>query len=273
MADRAARLVAAPGFQKLVIGMILFSGLLLGLETSQSVMAQYGPWLHFLDRLVIGFFVAEIALKVAAHGRRPWDYFRDAWNVIDTVIVAICLVPAGSNAAAIFRLIRVLRVLRLVTALPKLQLVVTALIKSIPSMTSVVALLGLHFYIFSVLGVFVFGPTDPENFGSLGVTVLSLFQVLTLEGWVDLMKAQMVAHPVGAVLYFISFIVLGTMIILNLLIGVVVNGMAESQTEIEGRVEDKIDDSIAALTAEIRDLRGELRQWKERETSGRRLDL
>jgi voltage-gated sodium channel len=241
------RIVDSKFFQSLVIGVILFSALLLGVETNFAFREQYSSVLHLLDRIVLGFFLFEIALKLLAQGKRFPNYFRDGWNLLDVIIVVGCLIPSSSNALAVFRLVRVLRILRLITALPKLRIIVTALLKSIPSLGSVSILLFIHFYTFAVLGVFLFGQNDPLHFGGLGRSFLSLFTILTLEGWVDIMKIQMAgctgadfpglaelcnssqAQPVAAILYFLSFIILGTMIMLNLLIGVVVGSMAEAQ--------------------------------------------
>lgn len=263
-------LVSSRLFQRLVIGVILFSAVLLGLETSRELVERIGPQLKALDRLILGFFVFEIALRILSHGRTPKRYFADAWNMIDLVIVGVCLIPASSSAVAIFRMIRVLRVLRLVTALPKLQLIISALFRSIPSMGYVVALLSIHLYMFGVLGTFLFRDNDPVNFGTLGATFLSLFQILTLEGWADLMKIQMYGcqvfgyesmpnlctqpqtHPWVAPIYFVSFIVLGTMIILNLLIGVVVNGMSDASHARDSAPEEP---TLGALLEEVRELR------------------
>jgi voltage-gated sodium channel len=188
---------------------------------------------------------------------------------------------------AVFRLVRVLRVFRLITALPKLQMIVSALVKSIPSLSYVVAILGIHFYMFGVLGTFLFAKNDPVHFGTLIKTFLTLFQTLTLEGWVDTMRIQIygcanygyesfsgqcvqsVAQPIAGILYFIAFIVFGTMIILNLLIGVVVNGMAEAQSEIDGAQATQtsttpISPDSNAIVQEIRLLRSELQDLKSR---------
>lgn len=231
----AARVTESAAFQRLVVGMILFAGLLVGLETHAGLMARIGGALHLLDRVVLGFFVVELTLRIAACGRRPWTYFRDPWNVFDFLIVAVCLLPFATTFAAVLRLARVLRVLRLVTALPRLQILVGALLKSVPSMGYVALLLSLHFYVYAVIGVTFFSAADPEKFGGLGRAVLTLFEVVTLEGWVDVMDAQI--KGLGSawipVAYFVTFILLGTMIMLNLLIGVIVNGMSEAREETE----------------------------------------
>ncbi len=279
--------VQSVGFSRAVIFMIVFSSVLLGLETSPEIMNQYGPQLKWIDRFVISFFFVETILKILSFGKKPHLYFKDTWNVIDFLIVLGCLIPSSSSAVAVFRLIRVLRVLRLITALPKLQIIISALLKSVPSMTYVAMILGIHFYMFGVLGTFLFSANDPVHFGSLGKTFLSLFQVLTLEGWADLLRIQVmgcaqfgydsypgmctgsIAQPISATLFFIAFIVLGTMIILNLLIGVVVNGMSESHQEIEKSVNPvpAINSSEDARTTEsllqeVRALREDLKSIK-----------
>lgn len=143
--------------------------------------------------------------------------------------------PLDAEYSAVLRLARVLRVLRLITAVPRLQLLVTALLRSLPSMSYVALLLCVLFYVYAVLGFSLFGPTDPEHFGSLGASALTLFQVVTLEGWSEIMRTQLVAglSPSLTIGYFVTFILLGTMITLNLLIGVIVTGMDEARQEME----------------------------------------
>ncbi len=228
-----ARITGAPWFHRAVIGLIVFAGLLVGVETYAPWMQAYGHVFHALDRMVLAVFLVELALRIGAHGRRPWRFFSDPWNVFDAVIVGVCLLPFETEFAAVLRLVRVLRVLRLVSSVPRLQLLVGALIKSVPSMSYVGLLLSLLFYVYAVAGVAVFAEGDPEHFGTLPAAGLTLFQVVTMEGWVEVMQAQFGAYPnqVIPVLYFLSFILLGTMIILNLFIGVIVGGMDEARQE------------------------------------------
>lgn len=232
-AAACARLTAAGWFQRAVIGLILFAGLLVGAETHRPWHEEHGALFHLLDRVVLGVFLVELALRIAAHGKRPWRFFRDPWNVFDAVIVGVCLLPFHTEFAAVLRLVRVLRVLRLVTALPRLQLLVGALIKSVPSMSYVALLLSLLFYVYAVAGVALFGAGDPARFGTLPGAALTLFQIVTMEAWAEIMHAQFADYPsrVLPVVYFLSFILLGTMIILNLFIGVIVSGMDEARQE------------------------------------------
>ncbi len=233
MSHFAGRIVASRPFHATIIAVILCAGVLVGLETNAALVARHGPLLHALDAVVLAIFNAEIALKVAAHGRRPLDYFRDRWNVFDFTIVALCVLPVGGPFAAVLRLVRTLRLLRLITALPKLQLLVGALLHSLSAMGYVSLLLALIFYIYAITGIHLFGPHAPEHFGTLPAALMSLFQMITLDNWSDLFHTARKAAPVAAVAYFVSFILLGTMIMLNLFIGVIMNSMAEMHAELD----------------------------------------
>jgi voltage-gated sodium channel len=235
----ARRIVDAPKFQLGITLVILFAGVLVGLETDAHIVARYGTVLHALDRVVLGLFVLEIALKMLAEGKAPQRYFLDRWNVFDFVIVALCFVPMSGQYVTVLRLLRLLRVLRLLHAFPKLQLLVSALLHSIPSMGYVAMFLGLLFYVYGVAAVFLFGAHDPMHFGNLGASVLSLFTVVTLEGWAELMYTQMEVYPLASPLFFVSFVLIGTMIVLNLFIGVIMNSMQEASAELE-RAQEQI---------------------------------
>lgn len=250
MSQLARRIAEANWFHYFITGVIVLAGALVGIETSPAMVESYGAVLHFLDRVVLAIFVIEIVIKLAAEGNAPWRYFRDPFNCFDFAIVAVSLLPLGAQYITVLRLLRLLRVLRLVHALPRLQILVSALLKSIPSMAYVAVFLGLLFYVYGVAGVFLFGQNDPARFGTLGSAMLSLFTVVTLEGWAELMYFQLhgcealaegatavamckssQAHPVAAPLYFITFILFGTMIVLNLFIGVIMNSMQEAAIE------------------------------------------
>jgi len=257
MVQLARSVVEATWFHYFITGVIVFAGALVGIETSPALVQSHGSALHVLDRAILAIFVIEIIIKLAAEGNAPWRYFRDPFNCFDFAIVAVSLLPLGAQYVTVLRLLRLLRVLRLVHALPRLQILVSALLKSIPSMGYVAVFLGLLFYVYGVAGVFLFGQNDPARFGTLGTAMLSLFTVVTLEGWAELMYFQLYgcealaegaaavalcksshAQPVAAPLYFITFILFGTMIVLNLFIGVIMNSMQEAAVE-TARAEQK----------------------------------
>ncbi len=267
LAAWCARVTGAEWFQRAVIGLIVFAGLLVGAETHRPWMEAHGALFHALDRWILGLFVLELVLRIAAQGRRPWRFFLDPWNCFDAVIVGVCLLPFHTEFAAVLRLVRVLRVLRLVTAVPRLQLLVGALIKSVPSMSYVALLLTLLFYVYAVAGVALFAAGDPDHFGTLGRAGLTLFQVVTMEGWTDLMHAQFAAYPgrVVPVLYFLTFILIGTMIILNLFIGVIVNGMDEARQEMADEERERHQAETGRTTAgdDVATLREQLAAMQE----------
>lgn len=245
------KIVNARFFHPTVIGVIIVASVIIGLETSEGIMDRHGELLSWIDAIILAVFAVEILLRLGAYGARPWRFFRDPWNVFDFTIVALCFLPATGPYAAALRLVRILRVLRLITVLPRLQVIVMALLRSIPSMGFIALLLFLHFYIYAVVGTFLFGNNDPMHFGTLGDSFLSLFRAVTLEDWTDLMYIQMYGSDVYPIfnysgpapepqafrvmspVYFITFILFGTMIVLNLFIGVVVNSLHEAQLESE----------------------------------------
>ncbi len=251
-------LVDSPLFNRFIIGVIVFAGLLVGIETHTPTATKYHDLLKVLDWVVLAIFIAEIAIKMIALAPRSQDFFKDPWNVFDFVIVAVCLIPASGGFGPVLRLFRLLRVLRLLSTVPKLQLLVNALLKSLPSMLYVTVLLLLLFYVYAVAGVMFFAQNDPVHFGHLGDALLSLFRIVTLEDWTDVMYLQIYgsdvyegynmteanlashypafepkAQPILATIYFVSFVLLGTMIMLNLVIGVIVNGMDDARIEAE----------------------------------------
>ena len=249
------KIIKAKLFDNFIIGIILFAGLLVGVQTYKEFANRHIEILTFLDSLVLAIFTLEAVIKILAEGKRPINYFRNAWNVFDFLIVTVCLMepllPLDAEFLPVLRLARILRVLRLVTVVPKLQLIVGTLLKSIPSMFYVCILLFLLFYMYGAMGVFLYGDNDPIHFRNLQTALLSLFRVTTLEDWTDVMYINMygsdnygyspedlarwtpvpTASPLGAAFFFVSFVLIGTMVVLNLVIGVIMNSMDEMNAE------------------------------------------
>jgi len=261
-------------FTAFIFILILFSAIIIGIETYSGIAAKHRLILGFLDKFIITCFALEIGLKIVSHGKKPWNFFMDPWNVFDFVIVAICLVPAGdTHFFAAFRILRVLRILRMITFLPKLRLIIGALVKSIPSMGYIILLIAILFYVYAIVGVFVFGASDPTHFGDLHHTLVTLFKVLTLEGWTDIMN-PLIFGPASAenmqiisiwpFLYFASFILIGAMIVMNLFIGVIMNSMQESQNELTKELQEikfqdiKSEELYVHLIGKIDELRNEV---------------
>jgi len=250
------RLVDHPLTEKVVIALIMVNAVTLGLETSPSVMEAYGGLLVAVDRLLLTIFVAELAARMVVRGPR---FFADPWNVFDFLVVAIALLPA-TGSLSVLRALRILRVLRLITVVPSLRAVVSALVGALPGMGSIMLLLMLIFYVFAVMGTKLFGDTQPEQFGTLGATFLTLFQLMTLDGWSgEIVKPALEDHP-AAMLYFLPFILLSTFVVLNLFIALIVDSMTRLHAE---NAADKPDPQ-AALAAQMAALAGEVRALREK---------
>lgn len=229
---RVARLAQSAAFNYGSLALILFSAVLLGLETDKDLYRSHQDLFVGLDRLILGVFTLELGLRIVAQLPRPLQYFKDGWNVFDALIVLVCYLPLSGQYAAVLRLLRVLRTLRVLTHVPKLRLIVETMLRSLSSMGYIAMLLGVLFYIYGVVAVFYFGGAAPAYFGSLSGAMLTLFQIVTLEGWAEILKELRVHFPVAAPVYLISFIIFGTMIVLNLFIGVIVNSLAEAQDDV-----------------------------------------
>lgn len=217
-----ARRVESRAFQHFVVGVILFNAAILGLETSAAAMDRFGPALRILDKLCLAVFLVEIGSRLLAY---RLHFFRSGWNVFDFAVVGVALVP-GAGPWAVLRSLRVLRVLRLLTVIPSLRKVVAAFLHAIPGLGGVMLLMGIFLYTAAVLATNLFGHQYPEWFGSLGGSLFSLFQILTLEGWADMARTIMKTHA-WAPFFFIPFIIIATFTVLNLFIGIIVSTMQE----------------------------------------------
>lgn len=272
----------ADWFNNFILIVILAAGVVVGIQTYGDKVADYKYLLLKLDEIILFIFLLEIIIRMGAEGRKPLRYFNDPWNVFDFTIVAVCyialLFPAFEGQfVAVLRLARVLRVFRVVRTIPKLQLLVNVLLKSIPSIGYVAILLSVIFYIYATMGVFLFKYNDPLHFANLQTSLLSLFRVVTLEDWTDIMYINMYGcdHPVWgygvesgcltpkahggvAAFFFVSFVLVGTMIVLNLFIGVIMNSMQEARDDA-----DRLD-AFARHTKEKMNAQDELKDLLEK---------
>ena len=228
MRELAAKVVESKVFRVGIIVLIILNGVVIGAATSDTVVHHAGEWLRRLDDVILWIFVAEVLLKLSAVWPHPGRYFRDPWNDFDFTVVALSLIPATGEFATVARLLRLLRVMRLISAIPELRLIVSTLLRSLPSMGHVVLLMSIVFYIYGVTGYHLFHAHDPQHWGNLGLSLLTLFRVVTLEDWTDVMYTAMALHPLAWV-YFVSFVVVGTFVIINLFIAVVLNNLETSK--------------------------------------------
>jgi len=259
------RLIDQSWFNRFILTLILLNALILGMETSATLMAQYGPLLLMLDKIMLAIFVLELLLRIFVH---RLAFFKDPWSLFDFAVVAIALIPA-SGPLAVLRSLRVLRVLRVLSMVPSMKRVVSALLGSLPGLASIAMVLLLIYYVFAVIATKLFSAAFPEWFGSIGASFYTLFQVMTLESWsMGIARPVMEQFP-HAWLFFVPFILVATFTMLNLFIAIIVNTMqtfSEEEQALE-RQQDKLAEQagqqqlqqeLAAIRQELQLLRSEL---------------
>lgn len=229
------KFVEASWFTKTIMTLIVINAMILGMETYPAITATYGPILKAVDYAILWVFVAEIVLKIAAY---RLNFLRDPWNIFDTLVIAIAFVPA-QEAFSVLRAIRVLRVLRLISIFPRLRRVLSGLVVAIPGIGSIGAILAIIFYVFAVMSTKLFGADHPELFGTLQASMFSLFQIMTLEGWGDMVREVAETHSFAKP-YFIIYILIATFTVLNLFIAVIVDAMQREDQAEEKQEQDAI---------------------------------
>ena len=224
------RLVDSKYFEPIIIAIIVANSLLLGMETSKTLEERFGDQMRLGNQVALSIFIVEAIIKMVALAPRSHRYFKDGWNVFDFIVIVAALIPATGQFAVVARLARLLRALRLISAVKELRLIITALVRSIPSVGHVMMLMGIIVYIYAIMGYQFFHVDDPQNWGSLGRSCLTLFNIITLEGWTEVMAVAMEINPY-AWIYFVSFVVVGTFVVINLLIAIIINNLDEAKLE------------------------------------------
>jgi len=236
-----------PFTRNAIMGVILFNALILGLETSKSVMNAAGGLIILLDKICLSIFVAEIAAKLYA---RRVAFVKDGWNVFDFLIVGISLFPAGQGLA-VLRALRILRLLRVVSVAPTMRRVVEGFLTALPGMGSVFLLTGVIFYIASVMATKLFSEAFPQWFGTLGESAYTLFQIMTLESWsMGIVRPVLEVYPY-AWLFFVPFILVTTFAVVNLVVGLIVNSMQDAHAEETNAATDTYRDDVVARLERI----------------------
>ena len=254
--------IEAAKVQKFIISLILVNAAILGMQTDADIMAGWGGLLHLLDAIILSVFVFEIGLRLAVHRLR---FFHDPWSVFDFLVVGIALVPA-TGPFEVLRALRILRVLRLLTMVPSMRKVVAGMLKAIPGLGSVGAIMCIIFYVASVMATSLFGEKFPDWFGSISASAYTLFQIMTLESWsMGIVRPVMEIYP-HAWGFFLPFILIATFTMLNLLMAVIVNAVQDVQhaelEQTQQSISAKVDADTGVLQQELVNLRQEIREIK-----------
>ncbi len=252
------QIVESRWFSTAVTIVIIINAVTLGLETWPLAMERAGGLLRILDTAALTVFVIEIGMKLWVY---RLAFFRNGWNVFDFVIVSIALVPSA-GPLSVLRAMRILRVLRLVSVVPQMRTVVGALFGALPGMGSIVAVLLLVFYVAAVMATKLFGASFPQWFGTIGESMYSLFQIMTLESWsMGIVRPVMETHPYAWV-FFVPFVIVTSFAVLNLFIALIVNSMNSvhaEERESAVRAEHVAHDEREQLLQEVLALREEVR--------------
>ena len=252
--DKAKIFVEKSSFQHFIMGVIVFNSIILGIQTV-SLSVETAAALKWIDSVCVLIYVVEAILKLTAY---KWTYFKDNWNIFDFTIVVLCLIPTSLlpipvQVARIIRAFRAFRAFRLVASFRQMRVIVEAIVKALPGVLWTASLLFILFYIFAVIGVTLFGQTFPEYFGNLGRSFYTLFQIMTLESWSHgIARPVMAKHPL-AWIYFVPFVVTSTFIMLNIVVGVVVNSISQTQNDLDCQ-EENVNNPVVKLEGEVREL-------------------
>ncbi len=225
-------------FQGFIFVVIVANAITLGLQTYDGIEESAGEFLDLLDAIFLGIFVVELAIRITAFGRHPQNFFRDGWNVFDFIVIGAAFLPGVRENATLLRIVRLLRVVRLVSILPDLRIVLKAMAHSVPPIGGLAILTVLLMYVYGMIGWILFHEELPNQWGTIGESMLNLFIVLTLETWPSLLRDGMEVHP-WSWIYFVSYVLLASFLVINMLIGIVINSMEEVRAAEREQLEQK----------------------------------
>ncbi len=220
------RIAESVRFQGFIMAVIVANAITLGLQTYDSIDSSVGEFLDVLDAIFLGIFVVELAIRITAYGKHPRNFFRNGWNVFDFIVIAAAFVPGIRENATLLRIVRLLRVVRLVSVLPDLRIILKAMAHSLPPIGGLAVMTALLMYVYGMIGWILFHEDLPGQWGTIGDAMLNLFIVLTLESWPDLLRDAQEVHPASWI-YFVSYVLIASFLVINMLIGIVINSMEE----------------------------------------------
>jgi voltage-gated sodium channel len=259
MARVCSRIANSSRFQNFIFGVIVANAITLGLGT-YDWGRTVDDSITVADEVFLGIFVLELAIRIAAYGRRPQDFFKSGWNVFDFVVIGAAFLPGVRDNVTLLRLVRLLRVVRLVSVMPDLRILVRAMARSLPPIASLGLLTLLLMYVYGMVGWILFGDEDPEQWGNIGQAILSLFQILTLENWPDFLEAGQAIHPASWI-FFVSYVLIASFLVINVLIAIIINSMedvheaekAADRAELDEEIADEHGVTVAERMREIRE--------------------
>ena len=228
MTSLCRRIAASRRFDLFIMGVIVVNAIVLGLQTYDSINARIGEELSAIDSVILAIFVVELMIRITAYAPRPWEFFRSGWNVFDFVVIAASFAPGLRENATLLRLVRLLRVVRAVRLLPDLRVLTAAVVRSIPGAASLAVLTLLLVYVYGMVGWVIFNEHDPNDFGNIGQSMVTMFVLLSLENLPTYIEMGQELSD-WTLLFFISYVLLASFLIFNLFIGIVINSLEEAR--------------------------------------------
>jgi len=260
----ASSIVNHPYFTKFIMTVIFVNAIVIGMETYNSIYQPHMSLFHSVERIFLWIFTIEIALRIIATKSPRYNFFKNGWNNFDFIIVASSLIFAGAYFVSVLRIIRVLRILRAISIIPSLQRLVNALLSTIPALGNILLLMSIIFYIFAVMGTILFSEVSPEYFGALHLSLLTLFQIVTLDSWASGVMRPLNEIVPWAWVYFLSFVLVGTFVVINLFVGVIVNNVQQANITAEDKEKAKENERKKEMLGEdIKMLRQEIAELKQ----------
>ena len=245
--NRLAGLVDSTPFTIAIVSVIIVNAAILGLDTYAGVEERWGDQIFLINAICLGIFVCELLLRIASYGRRPWNFLRDGWNVFDLIVIGGAFLPGVRENATLLRLVRLGRIVRVVRLLPELRVLLLGVWRSVPPLLSIAVVTGMILFVYGMIGWVLFAEELPQQWGNIGRAMLTLFVMLTLENFPVYMDQGMAVHPWSWV-YFVSFVLVAAFVVLNVLIGIVLNSMEEArETERRRAVREKYPDRSGPL--------------------------
>ena len=259
MIAKIGAIVGGQKFQSFITILIVLNAIALGLETNKDVMRVIGPELIFFDQLVLSIFTIEIFVKII---NERVSFFKNGWNIFDFVIVGISLVPS-SGSLSVLRALRIFRAMRLLSVVPSMRKVVQALFFALPGIFSVGSIILLIFYVSAVLTTNFFGDEFDEWFGSVGKSMYSLFQIMTLESWsMGIVRPVMIVYPLAWV-FFVPFILITSFAVLNLFIGIIVDAMQQQNADDKQDLSNTLLEELMKTQKSVHSLKEEIDKIKK----------
>ena len=241
-----ARIMYGNPFEIIVIAVIIANATSLAILTYEGVAPEVAAVATAIDGAALVFYTVEVVLRIVSYGSKPWMFFRNPWNVFDFLIVV--LIPFLNNGSVIFRLVRLLRILRIFRFLPEARILMLSMIKSVAPLASLGVLIGFLMFIYAMAGVYLFGAQAPERWGDVGVAMITLTVMLTLENFHDSFLGGLAITP-WALLYFLSYMFFIVFTVLNVLIGIVLTAMEQARDEVAA---DRAREGLPTATGSVR---------------------